>query len=194
MKSLTLKEKIMGIVALPITLPLFSIIYLVLYITKGKKLTTKSASDFIFSFISTFRADIFEFLNINNAPSIYLNDEVSFKLGEFRTVTASSNSIFADSLFNSEFGKTFHSSIIINYNSIGKRYLYNSFITKLVMVNTLVHELTHYAQYIQDRWEPNHSSSYQAYREEPCEVEARQKASSFSLKNLVRIVKFIVIN
>ena len=192
MKDFTLREKILGVLALPISLPLFSIIYLIMYITKGNKLTNESASDFTFRFIDAFRSDIYELLNINNTPAIYLADEISSKQGEFRAINSSSSFRFIDSLFNSNSSKTFHSSIIVNYNSIGKRYLYNNFITKLVMVNTIVHELTHYAQYVQDRWEPNHSSSYQEYREEPCEVEARQKALMFSRKNFLKIVKFII--
>ncbi len=185
---------IIGKIVFVVLFPVLVIITGILYVTRGQKFTNNSAYNFCFEFINVFRSDIYEFLSIDNIPSVYTNDEISSKLGEFRTTTNSSTSSFLNSIFNSEFGKTFHSSIIINYNSIGKRYLYNSFITKLVMVNTIVHELTHYAQHVQNRWEPNHSSSFKEYKAEPCEVEARQKALSFSLKNLVRIVKFIIIN
>ena len=188
MKEYSIIEKMLVIILFPVLV----IITGILYITRGQRLTNNSAYNFCFEFINVFRSDIYEFLSIDNTPSLNVSDEVSSKLGEFRNVTSGSTSSFLDSIFNSEFGKTFHSSILINYNSIGKRYLYNSFITKLVMVNTIVHELTHYAQYVQDRWEPNHSPSFKEYRKEPCEVEARQKARLFVLKHFIQIVKFII--
>lgn len=188
MKEYSIIEKIVFIVLFPVLV----IITGLLFITKGQRLTNNSAYDFSFRFINAFRSDIYEFLSIDNTPSLNVADEVSSKLGEFRTVTNSSSSSFLDSIFNSEFGKTFHSSIIINYNAIGTRYMYNNFITKLVVINTIIHELTHYAQYVQDRWEPNHSSSFKEYKAEPCEVEARQKARLFVLKHFIQIVKFII--
>lgn len=188
MKDYSSIEKIAFVVLFPVLV----IITGILYITRGQRLTNNSAYNFCFEFINVFRSDIYEFLSINDTPSLNVSDEVSSKLGEFRNVTSGSTSSFLDSIFNSEFGKNFHSSITINHNAIGKRYVYNSFITKLVMVNTIIHELTHYSQFMQDRWESNHSSSFKEYRKEPCEVEARQKARLFVLKHFIQIVKFII--
>lgn len=188
MKDFNIIEKLLFIVLFPVLV----IITGILYITKGQRLTNNSAYNFCIEFINIFRSDIYEFLSIDNIPSVYINDGISSELGVFRTVTSGSTSSFLDSIFNSEFGKNFHSSITINHNAIGKRYVYNSFITKLVVINTIIHELTHYSQFMQNRWESNHSPSFKEYRKEPCEVEARQKARLFVLKHFIQIVKFII--
>lgn len=195
------KEKIgkligytIGIILLPILIP----ISLIFKFTKGKELNHDSYSTFIQSFISTFQKEIFKDLNISELPNINISSDI-FGAGKVLGKMIKPGYVDTDMMFTKSITvvpRTDSSRMYINIYcySIFTRSFKHGSLAKLSIIKTIIHELRHYEQCGNKRFEGNHSSTFDEYKKEPAEIEARKASRIFTFKHVLKIIKFLIKN
>lgn len=192
-KEFTLKQIIVMVLLLPISVPIAIIVLL----TKGREFTLEDSYKFINKFMNVFEKDINKFLEIKTIPLIKIRStKYSSNIGEF----------IVPGLFNFDFtlcgqdvdaiNRTDDSKTYINLYTtvIYNKSLQNNFLTKLIISKTIIHELTHYKQFIENRFVGNSASTFDDYMKEPCEIEARKSSKSFTYKHFIKLIHFLIMN
>lgn len=186
-------------------LPIGIVAYGFLRITKGKQMSNKSIALFSKKFIEEFKDDIFSYLDIQSLPMIEsLAKEMTFDgnhktIGDFYTEEHNVidfhflKNMFVSSLITERTDDTNAYISIYGVNIINEM-VGNSVLIKLCTIKTIIHELTHYKQFLKGEEVINYSSTFDEYSKEKCEVEARKVSRKFTIKNIFKIIKFIFHN
>lgn len=188
-----------------------SVVMLLLKLTSGKKLSNKEVEEFTRVFLDNYLIHICTFLGINNIPKLFVQEYNSglfikkemfgiFRHGsgfDLSMDEAGCNEYINENVHTRELDFLQYERICIyNINIYNIIPFNHNLISKLVIISTIVHELTHYKQFLNNpKYNENYIDSnvdYVAYKKQDIEKEADKMGIKFVLYHLIDILKFIL--